>query len=165
METLAIANPQFSEAQLEDLDYIVDKTIELHEFETQSSQSSLTINQNFRTEITQWIKTEILNGDSLVFTIKMKEEKIGFALIKLLPTPNNFTNDSAYGLIQSIWIDEAHRKHNIGCRVVAFIESIFKEQGISYYEVSFEATNKVAQGFWEKCGLVAYSITARKFLD
>ncbi len=165
METAAIATPQFSEAHLEDLDYIVDKTIELHEFETKNSHKPIETNENFRTEILQWIKAEILNPDSLAFIIKLEENKIGFALIKLLATPNNFTTDSAYGLIQSIWIDEAHRKHNVGCQVVTFIESIFKEQGINYYEVSFEATNKVAQKFWEKCGLIAYAITARKFLN
>lgn len=155
---------EFEQATINDLSFLTRKTIELHNFETEFSKTSLQTNGNFESEINHWIKEEIDSPNSLIFILKLNSINIGFAFIKILLMPNNFTNHSSYGLIQSIWIDEKHRKENLGFQAVALIESIFKEQGIAYYEVNYESSNTVAEKFWKKCGLIPSSITARKFL-
>lgn len=155
---------EFEQATQKDLPFLTKKTIELHQFETEHSTASLKTSENFESEINGWISEELKSPNSLIFILKVDSKKIGFAFIKILLMPNKFTNHNSYGLIQSIWIDKDYRKENLGFQAVALIESIFKEQGIAYYEVNFESTNKVAANFWSKCGLVSSSVTARKFL-
>lgn len=154
----------FEQASAKDLNYLVQKTLELHNFEIQDSNIALSVNNNFKEEIETWLAAELELQGSLIFLFYLEDNCIGFAFIKLLPSPNRFTDYSSYGLIQSIWIDEPHRNEKLGRQVVDFIESIFKEQQTPYYEVSYEKSNKTAESFWQKCGLAPASVTARKFL-
>ena len=154
----------FYQASHEDIPYLTEKTLALHEFETQDSHNPLLTSDNFNIEVSDWLKLELSNPSSLLLIISRNESPIGFAFIKILPMQNNFTHYEKFGLIQSIFIDSGFRNKSYGKEVVSFIESIFKEQNIPYYEVNFESSNKIAHEFWSKCGLQPSSITARKFL-
>ena len=154
----------FYQASNNDIPYLTKQTLSLHEYETQHSDNALATSDNFNQEVTQWLKLELANPASLILIISKEDKPIGFAFIKILPMQNNFTTYEKFGLIQSIFIDAEFRKNAYGREVVNFIESVFKEQQVPYYEVNFEASNKTANDFWKKCGLQASSITARKFL-
>lgn len=155
----------FVQAEINDLNFITQKTLALHAFESQDKNLDLPVNENFEPEVKNWLSLELSNPSSLIFTIQYQGKNIGFAFLKILPSPNDFTEYSSFGLIQSLWIDEDYRKNSLGKKVVAFIESILKEQKISYYEVNYSAKNKVAENFWGNCGLAPTSVTARKFLS
>ncbi|WP_185964404.1 GNAT family N-acetyltransferase [Aliikangiella marina] len=160
-------NPElaFSQATREDLDYLTQKTIQLHQFESANGKAELQVNDKFEDNIRHWLSLELANDSSLIFTVSDNQQRIGFAFLKILPNPNNFTEYRSFGLIQTIWVDDEFRQKKAGASIVSFIESIFKEQQVSYYEVNYSAQNELAGKFWESCGLVPTSITARKFLD
>jgi len=110
------------------------------------------------------MKLELLNSGSLIFLLLLNDQIVGFAFLKISDIPNEFTEHSRYGILQSIWIDKPYRKLALGKQTVSFVESIFREEGISYYEVNYTSTNRIACEFWSSCGLKETSITARKFL-
>ena len=154
----------FEQATVGEIDFIVAKTIALHQFETANNPENLEISDLFEEKIHHWISIELTNSASLIFIIKVNNEPIGFAFLKVQLNQTGFTNYPAHGLIQSIWIDPEYRLNKIGRKIILFIESIFKEQNIPYYEVSFSATNQTAEKFWLNCGLKISSKSARKFL-
>jgi len=156
---------EFEQSTEKDLKFLTEKTIALHYFETEKSRAVVDISPSFENEISNWIKEELKSPSSLIFNLVLNGKKIGFAFIKILGIPNKFTNHNSFGLIQSIWIDEDCRDKHLGKQAVRLIESVFKEQGLAYYEVNYEASNKVAEAFWKKCGLTPSSVTARKFLS
>ncbi|WP_196137296.1 GNAT family N-acetyltransferase [Aliikangiella sp. G2MR2-5] len=154
----------FEQANAKDLPFLTASSLALQEFESKDEDLPLSLNKNFEKEIYAWLSEEINNPSSLLFLINSENRDIGFAFIKILSSPNSFTEYKSFGLIQSIWIEPEYRKKNIGKQVVALAEEIFKEQNIPYYEVNFTATNKTAEDFWKQCGLRVTSKTARKFL-
>ena len=154
----------FTQATIDDLDYVTRTTLLLHEFETHKQPAKLQTNQQFELQIKEWMKLELLNPSSLIFLLHMSNKIVGFAFLKISDIPNEFTEYARYGVLQSIWIDEAYRKLALGKQTVSFVESIFREQGIQYYEVNYTSSNQVAGDFWRTCGLTETSITARKFL-
>jgi predicted acetyltransferase len=154
----------FEQALESDINYITDKTLQLHLFETQQQDNNLKVNERFETCISAWLSAELSQANSLLFIIFVDKNKIGFAFIKILPSQNDFTDHSIYGLIQSIWVEPEYRNNSYGEQVIKLIESIFEQQQVGYYEVSYTMGNQTARNFWSKCGLVETSITARKFL-
>ena len=154
----------FTQATIDDLNYVTEKTLLLHEFETHNQPAKLQTNQQFESQIKEWMKLELLNPSSLIFLLHLNDKIVGFAFLKISDIPNEFTEHVRYGVLQSIWVDEAYRKLALGRQTVSFVESIFREQGIQYYEVNYTSTNQVACEFWDSCGLKETSVTARKFL-
>ncbi len=156
--------PEFQIASESDLPYLLSKTLELHQFETQHAHQHLSLSSHFESEIEHWLKSEFELENVILFLIQFNSKNIGYAHIKILSAPNNFTQDKLYGFIQAIWIDEAHRRHNVAKTTLSFIESIFKEQHLTYYELSYSASNSLAEKFWKAQGLEPISIQCRKRL-
>lgn len=155
----------FIQAGTTDLDYITEKTLALHHFETDGGENILSVTDNFEKNIKQWLSLELEQTSSLIFIITLEQKPIGFAFLKVIPSNNNFTQYQSHGLIQSVWIDEQYQKNNYGTQTVSLIESIFNEQNIPYYEVNYARANTSAKAFWEACGMIETSATARKFLN
>lgn len=156
---------QFSQATIGDLSYISEKMLALHHFESADQPAALEVNANFKSQLTDWITIELNTPSSLIFLIWYEEHCIGFAFMKIMNNPNAFTLYKNYGCLQSLWIDQEYREHNFGKQTVCFVESIFREQNISYYDVNYTSSNETARRFWQSCGLEETAITARKFLD
>ena len=154
----------FTQATVNDLDYITQKTLLLHEYETHAQAAKLQTKKNLTSKIKEWMELELSSPASLIFLLQVDENKVGFAFLKISDIPNDFTEYARYGILQSIWIDDDYRKLALGKQTVSFVESIFREEGIRYYEVSYTSTNQTARDFWRSCGLKETSITARKFL-
>jgi len=154
----------FTQATIKDLDYVTQKTLLLHEFETHEQPAKLQTNEQFESHVKEWMKLELLNPGSLIFLLHLNAQVVGFAFLKISDIPNEFTEHARYGILQSIWIDESYRKFSLGKETVSFVESVFREEGIQYYEVNYTSTNRVACEFWTSCGLKETSVTARKFL-
>ncbi len=148
-----------------DLKYLTKKTRNLHEFETIKDKTYLEVTEQFEDEISQWLKSELEQPNSVIFLIKIKQKTIGFAHIKILANPNRFTIYHKYGYIQSLWIDEEYRKNKYASLVINFIEDIFREEQVEYYELSHASNNSVANRFWEKMNVDRFSIHRRKFLN
>jgi len=160
----SIPTLNLSQSTSEDIDFLQEKMMLLHHFETQDGDNNLQVNLDFADKIRSWLALEVENPASLLFNIYANQQRIGFAFLKILDNQNDFTIYQSYGLLQSIWIDEAYQNKSYGRQTVEFIETIFKEQKIPYYEVNYAASNLVAEKFWQSCGMVASAVTARKFL-
>lgn len=154
----------FQLAEPENLEYLVAKTLALHHFETQDAKTNQYLSDDFEQQIKDWLKSELELNNTLVFLIFQQEQTIGFAHIKVLPSPNKFTQFNTYGYIQSLWLEPECRGKSLGKPIVSFIESVFKEQQVGYYEVNTSANNQLAQGFWKSIGMEAHSMSYRKML-
>lgn len=154
----------FQLAEPENLEYLVEKTLALHHFETQDVKTNQLLSDDFEQQIKDWLKSELELNNTLIFLVYEQEQTIGFAHIKVLPSPNKFTRFDTYGYIQSLWLEPEFRGKSLGKQIVSFIESVFKEQQAGYYEVNTSASNQLAQDFWKGVEMEAHSVSFRKFL-
>ncbi len=162
--TTSEAQISFEMADYAHLDYIAEKTIALHHFETASSDNQKILSSDFEQHIKDWLSAELGLKNTLIFRVFLNQNLIGFAHIKVLPSPNKFTKFDTYGYIQSLWLEPEFRGKSLGEQIVVFIESVFKEQQVGYYEVNTSASNQLAQDFWKTIGMETYSINFRKML-
>jgi len=161
---------QLNLASAKDINFLTEKTLLLHGFESRDDEVGLTTGDDFEEQVRSWLSLELEAPSSLLFmvetdAVKTKTIPIGFAFIKILDSQNNFTTHKSFGLLQSLWIEPEFQNRSYGRQTVDFIEAIFKEQNIPYYEVNYSATNIKAENFWNNCGLTPCAVTARKFLS
>ncbi|PWK49179.1 GNAT family N-acetyltransferase [Pleionea mediterranea] len=159
------AQLEFRQATINDLDYLTDRTYQLHQFETKDSLTTPTVKQDFKRHLKDWLSLELNLPESILFLSYLDSTAVGFAHIKVVPVNNNFTDITHYGLVQSLWLEETCRKKSFGKQTVQFIEQLFKEQRLPYYDVEYAANNKVAEKFWDSVGLIPTSVTCRKQLQ
>ena len=143
---------------------LTEKTVELQRFESKHQAFQETLSGQFNQLIKSWLLQELDSGSALLFLIKIKDTTIGFAHIRINQVPNEFTKDTVMGEIQSLFIDPENRVKGIGKVAVQFIEQLFNEFNVNYYEVHYVNSNQMAAKFWESCGLSVHSISARKRL-
>ncbi|NVJ60364.1 MAG: GNAT family N-acetyltransferase [Gammaproteobacteria bacterium] len=154
----------FSQATISDIEYLTNKTVELQTYESKGQSFQETLSQQFHDLIKHWLTQELSSSNALLFLIHSKKELLGFAHIRISSVPNEFTDDKIMGEVQSLFIEKKSRSKGVGKTAVEFIEKLFAEFNVDFYEVHYVSSNQSAEHFWRDCGLTVHSVSARKRL-
>lgn len=95
-------------------------------------------------------------GDELVGVVVMKEEEI---------TENSFVNARKVLLINSLCIDEAHRKSGIGKRLMKYVFEFGESLKVDSIELGVSEKNPNAIKFYESIGMTTKSRKMEMIID
>lgn len=87
----------------------------------------------------------ILDDDNQVLVADITDEIVGFSILKILEE-----KIGPIGLIQGVFVEQAHRQLGIGTRLVEVSEEILKSHGVKY--IIAEGITRRGDYFMQKLG-------------
>ena len=150
------------QANSEDLDLIIQWTMELHYHE---DDGEIKTSKNFQKNLAKWLEQELSNANSLCLIADIDDRPVGFIAATSIISDNGFLEDPLKGLIHLLWIEVEFRHKNIAQSLVSEVEHCFKSIGINFVECNYTSNNEQAQSFWAAQEYQPKSITARKRLN
>ncbi len=150
------------QATEQDLNQIISWTLQLHQHE---DDGEIKTSAQFKDKLSQWLKQEINNANSLFLMAETSSKPVGFIGAMSVLNDNGFLEDMLKGLVHLLWIEPEFRQQNIAQQLVSEVEKCFESIGINYVECNYTANNQLAANFWQSQGYLPSSITARKMLN
>jgi len=87
---------------------------------------------------------------------------VGFANLRLVP---QFFYPVAYAELTELFVEETHRRLEIGLALLSFAEALAAHAGAEECVIRTDRTNRVARRFYNDCGYAGHDLTLSKLLS
>lgn len=104
-----------------------------------------------------------INSDDAFALVEERDERVVACLAARI-TETSFPPSSIglVGMIDVCWVDQDHRQKGIGKRMLREAENRFRVSGVKHIELSYLASNGIAEKAWHGLGFKPFRIFAFK---
>lgn len=108
------------------------------------------------------VTTYFKNKDVTIFKAEDNDIICGYLVLRIKQLPEKFFVSTRKGFIDSIGVDENHRRHGIGQQLIKAAEDYLKQQDIYTMEIEVYMFNNSAMTFYEKMGYETLVLSKNK---